>query len=56
MKEKRNEQQNILNGCGSAVEYIAKRLNWDQETTERALKSSPAIGKCNIAKVFTVNW
>lgn len=41
----------ILDDCGSTIDYIVKRLNWDEQTKENALKSYPSIAKCHVTKV-----
>lgn len=49
----RDEQKEALQGCNDVVDYLASRLKWDDETKANALKSNPAITKCNITKVQT---
>lgn len=51
MIKRQGEQKEVLDGCDNAVDYIAKRLNWDRRAKESALKSCPSIAKCNVAKV-----
>lgn len=48
---KQNETKEILDDCCNTIDYIAKRLNWDQITKENILKSYPFIAKCNVTKV-----
>lgn len=49
--QKQSAQKEILDGCDEAIDYIAKRLNWDDATKVNVLKSYPSIAKCNVAKV-----
>lgn len=42
----------ILDDCSNTIDYIAKRLKWDQMTKENVLKSYPSIAKCNVTKVI----
>lgn len=53
MIERQEKQKELLDGCTNAIDYIVKRLNWDEETKRSALKSCPALLKCNMFKVFT---
>lgn len=46
------KEKTILDGSSDVVEYIAKRLGWDEQTKESALKSHPSLSKCNIFKVW----
>lgn len=51
MIKKQDEQKEILDGCNNGIDYIAKRLNWDNNTKEDALKRWPSLAKINIPKV-----
>ncbi|XP_055301881.1 transcription termination factor, mitochondrial-like [Sitodiplosis mosellana] len=51
MIERQEKQRELLNGCGNAIDYIGKRLNWDEKTKISALKSCPALAKCNMTKI-----
>lgn len=52
MIKRQEKQKELLNGCTNAIDFIAKRLHWDEETKGSVLKSCPALVKCNISKVF----
>ncbi|XP_031635754.1 transcription termination factor, mitochondrial-like [Contarinia nasturtii] len=45
------EQKDLLDDCSNAIEYLAKHLDWDRKTTQKALKSCPTLVKCNIIKI-----
>lgn len=50
--DKQTVKMEILDDCSNTIDYIAKRLNWDQMTKENVLKSYPSIAKCNVTKVI----
>ena len=52
MIKRQEKQKELLDGCSNAIDYIGKRLNWDEKTKENALKSCPALAKCNMSKVL----
>lgn len=45
-------KKEILDDCTSTIDYVAKRLNWDEMTKENLLKRYPSIAKCNVTKVI----
>lgn len=53
--EKQQEEKDLLEGCSNGIDYIAKRLDWDQHALKRALKSCPSLTKINVPKVRFLN-
>lgn len=51
MTKKQEQQKEILNGCSNGIDYIAKRLNWDENAKISALKNWPSLAKTNVSKV-----
>lgn len=50
------EEKQLLDGCTDVVEYASKRLGWDKQTKQNALKSNPLFTKCKISKVKRTNF
>lgn len=48
--DKQEEQKEMLDGIG----YLAKRLDWDQDFKENALKNWPSLTKTNMSRVRLV--
>lgn len=51
MIERQDKQKELLDGCNNSIDYVAMRLNWDENAKEKALKNCPALEKCNMSKV-----
>lgn len=49
--EKCIEEKKSLGESTNTVDYVAKRLNWDETAKQRALKQYPPLSKCSVLKV-----
>lgn len=51
MIQRQEKEENLRAECSSVVEFVANRLEWNNQMKHDAIKRFPALSKCSILKV-----